>query len=123
MEKILGLIIIIMIIWIYCRGGLEYLLSGPRTLVYYTNPGCGYCKQFDPTWEKLKKSGNNRGMRINFKKINCKDRKNNMSCQIAKDEYGMQGTPFIALMQGGKVKKFNDNRNLSTLLKFVESDI
>ena len=116
----LGFVIVVLIIWIWSRGGVDYLVSGPRTLVYYTNPRCGYCVDFDPIWEQLKNSGNGFGQRINFKKINCAESKT--LCQIARSR-GMQGTPFIALMQGGRVKPFNGDRNLPSLLKFIESDI
>jgi protein-disulfide isomerase len=111
-------LIIIMVIWIICQGGMEYLSSGPKTLIYYSNPNCGYCKRFDPVWAALTKKSNGIGGVIKFRKINCL--KDSAQCAIAKEKYGMNGTPFIVLLNNSKYTVFKgDRQNIDEIMTFI----
>lgn len=118
-QFILGAIIVILVLYIVANGGIEYLTSGPKTLTYYTNPNCGYCKRFDPTWDKLVASKNGMGSLINFKKINCKSAEGAPACTAAKQLYSMRGTPHIVLFQNGKHTVYNGNRDFNDLTSFI----
>ena len=63
----LNIVIIILLIYIICKGGRTYF-TGKKTVFYFYSPNCGYCTKFNPIWDKIVDDHKH----IDFRKIDCK---------------------------------------------------
>jgi thiol-disulfide isomerase/thioredoxin len=82
-------------------------------LVLYHADWCGHCKDFMPTWQKLKSH-------LKSRKVNCASIEANV-VEETEPNSQIMGYPTIHLLNNGTLsKKFNEkNRDLKTLLNFV----
>ena len=95
---------------------ISFMTNKNKTLVYYTNPNCGFCKKFDPVWNELIKK--NKDLSVSFRKIDCSKDPN--LCRLASQQYNMRGTPHIVLLQNNIYKIFNGDTSLQNLQKFIK---
>lgn len=80
------------------------------TVYYFYMIGCPYCKEFNETWLKLKKSKKN----VTFVKYN----KDNKSKLVRK--YGIETYPAIVRVIRNKHTLYpTDDRSMNKLLKFI----
>jgi thioredoxin-like negative regulator of GroEL len=85
------------------------MFESKPVLSYYFLPTCGWCKKFDPEWEKFVKMAPET---ITTQKVD-----GNISPDVEK--YGIKSFPHIQLVKGDKVVVFEGDRTTDNLLKFV----
>lgn len=115
---IIGLsIILILIMIVYYQGYFsltEYFRIGrkkEKTLLFYFAPWCGYCKNFMPVWNKLKKY--RKMYKIDMQAINCDEHP--MICK--RDD--VKSYPTLRLVSDNKIIEYSGDRTLDDLLKFI----
>lgn len=103
---ILIIIVIIFLIYHLCK-------RESPTVIYYTNPRCPYCINFDPIWNELTSTCS----RAKFRKIDCLA--NPHLCQIANDRFQLKSTPHLVIIRGQNYEVFSGDRNLQNLKKWI----
>jgi thiol-disulfide isomerase/thioredoxin len=93
----------------YLSGYLENF-GNPSSMVYFHMDGCGYCKKFNPIWDKFVSSY---GGELKVKKVERKEAGDML------EKYNIQGFPTILLLddKGGK-KEFSGDRTVVGLESF-----
>ena len=86
-------------------------------LHYFSADWCGYCKEFNPTWNQLVKT--NKKKNIEFKKHSITDENENL-LQI----YNIQSFPTLLLVKnnGNRVKYQSDSRGKSEIEAFLKKN-
>ena len=72
--------------------------------------GCKWCKKFEPTWSKLKKSVKD----VKYMKINGPNN------ETMKDKYGIKTYPALVKIEGDSHELFSDERTLKNLKDFLK---
>ena len=85
-----------------------------KTIYYFFADYCGYCKRFDPLFNKLKRKY---GKNINFKKIDGK-KINNKRLML---DYKIKLFPTLIIKE--TKKPFIGDREEKTLIKFIKDSI
>jgi len=94
----------------YYTASLENF-SNPKKLVYFHMDTCGYCKKFNPEWDKFASSYKGP---IELQKIERKEAGDSL------EKYKIQGFPSILLIdEQDNTKEFDGDRTVSGLEKFV----
>ena len=83
-----------------------------KTLYYFYADYCGYCKRFNPLWDKLKQQISHK---INFVKIDGKDNNN----KFLLNKYNIESYPTLTIKENNN--KFNKERTEENLKNFIHS--
>ena len=88
-----------------------------HTLHYFSADWCGYCKEFNPTWNQLVKT--NKKKNIEFKKHSITDENENLL-----QMYNIQSFPTLLLVKnnGNRVKYQSDSRGKSEIEAFLKKN-
>jgi thiol-disulfide isomerase/thioredoxin/uncharacterized protein (DUF3820 family) len=92
------------------RKGKTTQRKDKRTLYYFYMDGCGWCDKFNPTWIKLVKEFKNK---LTMKKMNGPE-----SPELLK-KYDIQSFPSIILVTGKESDKYEGDRSINDLKKFL----
>lgn len=82
-------------------------------IYYFFAPWCGYCKQFTPTWEKVKSK---HGHKIAMKEINIEDKQN----KKLMTDYNVTGFPTVIVVDGEHWLEYRGQRTVKDLEDFVK---
>jgi thioredoxin-like negative regulator of GroEL len=86
------------------------LRKSKRTLYYFYMDGCGWCDKFNPTWLKLINEFKNK---LTMKKVNGPSSPNLLK------EFDIQTFPAIVLVTGKDSDKYEGDRSMKDLKKFL----
>ncbi|EDR23350.1 protein disulfide isomerase, putative [Entamoeba dispar SAW760] len=93
-----------------------YQNSGKTLLVKFFAPWCGHCKRLAPTYEEVAQAfAENEDVII--AEVNCDDHRE--LCQ----EHGIRGFPTVLVFNGEESKKFQEQRTVEELKKFVLENV
>jgi len=96
-------------------GGNKYRGNNPTLYYFYMN-GCGWCEKFNPIWTELTNCENE----ININKENMYEingpNNNNLT-----NKYNVYGYPTIILVKNNKINKYEGNRELEDLKRWILS--
>jgi thiol-disulfide isomerase/thioredoxin len=86
--------------------------GNPASVVYFHMDTCGYCKKFNPIWDKFS-AGYNGALKV--KKIERKEAGEML------EKYNIQGFPTILLLDDkGNKKEFSGDRTVAGLESFTK---
>jgi len=86
-------------------------------LSYFHLPSCGWCKKFNPEWDKFVAMVEKEKLDIVTRKVNAEEAKE----EVAKEK--IEGFPHIHIVKDGKRKDFEFNRTAEDLMKFVKESM
>ena len=97
------------------RMNKQYGGNNPTLYYFYMN-GCGWCDKFNPVWTELTNCENEINIKQgNMEKINGPEN-NNLT-----NEYKVDGYPTIILVKNNKRNKYEGNRELEELKRWILS--
>jgi len=115
MLVFLVLVIFASIVYVFLK---RYEGFESQTVIsYYYLDGCGWCKKFNPEWEKFEKMVKDEKVPIVVRKVNAEDNK----AEIEKEK--ISGFPHVHMMKDGKRTDFEFNRTSEELMKFVKENL
>lgn len=126
---IIGIIIIIWFVWwIASRQqrnnpyNKEYyteqkMVPKDFKLYYFYHPSCIHCKQFMPTWERIKEYYQNNHKTIHTIDVT-KPENENLRFYYDVDKY-----PTIILTTANKSVEYNGNRTMEDIIRFVANNV
>lgn len=82
-------------------------------LQYFFMKSCGHCKDFNPTWEKLKTVAKKEGINVKFDKIDISN--------VVKKE--ILSVPTIMLIVGSKSLEYDGKRDVPSIISFLNKNI
>ena len=100
--------------WCQNKKGPFELFSGGAKLYFFGADWCGYCKKFQPEWEKLKAEPN---VGIELEKVDC----TNEPPALAK-EYNVGGFPTLILVNGSNKVTYEGERTKDALVRFIKAN-
>lgn len=96
---------------------LEHNPSTEFMVVFFKMEGCGHCKNFAPTWDKVSSKMNN-------KKVNGKTCKmvtvDSSNAELTR-KYKVSGFPTIMKVSGNNAKEYEGDRTENDVVKFISS--
>ena len=98
--------------------------SPKYTLQYYCMPNCGYCKDFDPTWERLVSEVATKQSEYNFTTVKYMITDNGEG-KASAAKYNITSTPTVLLVKKDSPNTyfvFNDSRDFNTLKTFANKN-
>jgi thiol-disulfide isomerase/thioredoxin len=95
--------------------GEGFYSDDKKTVILYHLPGCGYCKDMMPEWDKLEKEHRNHPS-VNVKKINCSEHPEEAETN------GINAYPTIMLFKGGDRKVYEGERTKDAIVKFINKN-
>jgi len=98
--------------------------SAKYTLQYYCMPNCGYCNDFDSTWERLVSEVSTNPSQYNFTTVKYMITDNGEG-KASAAKYNINSTPSILLVKKDNPNTyfiFNDTRDLTTLKAFANKN-
>ena len=115
---VIRVIFLLLSIVIYSNQSSSYLenFENPTSLVYFHMNGCGYCKKFNPVWDKFASSykGN-----LKIEKFEREEAGEDML-----KKYDVQGFPTILLLDGkGNKSVFDGERTVKGLASFANNGV
>lgn len=81
-------------------------------IIWFHRPGCGYCTQMEPEWERLQTMV---PTSVDLKKVNTIEQ------PAMASDFGVNGVPFIVKVVGNNRQVYNGNRSAEDLLKFCKA--
>lgn len=98
-------------------GSLEHNPSTEFMIVFFKMEGCGHCKNFAPTWDKVSSKMNNK--KVNGK--TCKMVTVDSSNSELTSKYNVSGFPTIMKVSGNNAKEYEGDRSEEDVVKFINS--
>jgi thiol-disulfide isomerase/thioredoxin len=86
-------------------------------LSYFYLPSCGWCKKFNPEWDKFVAMVEKDKLDIVTRKVNAEEAKE----EVMKEK--IEGFPHVHIVKDGKRKDFEFNRTAEDLMKFVKESM
>ena len=84
-----------------------------KSVVYFYMKGCQYCDNFNPIWKKFKKNYKGKVIIIKYQRSKVLNKIK---------QYNIESFPtIIKIYENGSFIKFNDNRTIKNLNKFIEN--
>ncbi len=98
---------------------LEYFneknINDKNPSIYLFKAGwCGHCKHFRETWNAL---ANKFSTKVNFIAYDSNENKKEMK------EWRVNGFPTIIFRKGSKASEFNGDRDIDSVIKFIENQL
>lgn len=85
---------------------------------YFYLPGCGWCKKFDPEWERFVEMVKTEKIDVEVRKINAEEARD----EVKKEN--IQGFPHIHLKtKAGKRMDYEGERKAEALIEFVKQNL
>lgn len=84
---------------------------------YFYLESCGWCKKFNPEWEKFTKAVEKDKLPITVRKVNAEENKE----EVEKEQ--INGFPHVHIVKDGKRTDFEFNRTSEELMKFVKATL
>lgn len=86
--------------------------NGKKVMIKFYAPWCGHCKKLAPVWDEFAEQTN-----VLVAKVDCTVHKE--LCQ----KQGVQGYPTLKYSNGYGLNKYENGRDLESLLEFVENNL
>jgi len=96
----------------------ETFTSG-ATITYYHLPYCGWCKKFNPIWEKFEEDVKNENLPVSTRKVDASKPESEKEV----NDKGITGFPHVQFDNGKNSTVFEGNRTSADLLKFVTDNL
>lgn len=111
------LLVIVFAVVVYIFMKRQEGFESVPVISYFYLDGCGWCKKFNPEWDKFTKM-------VEVEKINIVVRKvNAQEAQKEVEDENIQGFPHVHLKIGNKRIDFEVNRTAENLMKFVKENL
>lgn len=119
-KTVIGLLLLIVFVGIiyYFLKRTETFESMPM-MTYYYLPTCGWCKKFNPVWEKFEEKVKAEKVPVELRKV---DGSNSDNSKELEDK-GITGFPHVELMVGSKSVSFEGERSVDNLMEFVKKNL
>lgn len=114
LKIIVGICVILalsLLLYVTFKQNKKEFMENKRITLYFS-PTCSHCRAFEETWKKFKVIAKN--INVASDEINCVE--NGNLCQ------NIQGYPTLILENGGKQIKFDENRTIENLTKFIKNN-
>ena len=95
---------------------MEKFESMPVIKYFYLDT-CGWCKKFNPEWEKFEKMVKDNKVSVVVQKLNAAENEKEV------DKENIQGFPHVHLINNGKRIDFEEDRTAEELMKFVKKNL
>lgn len=107
-------VLCVVVYFVFFRGSSEGFSSGKRSIVLFFLPGCGFCTDMMPEWDKFEASQRN-NPNIEVRKVDGSQNRQ------AAQEQGITGFPTIILFEeDGSKKVFDGDRTQEAFERFIQ---
>ena len=107
-------VVCVVVYFVFFRGSSEGFSSGKRSIVLFFLPGCGFCTDMMPEWDKFEASQRN-NPNIEVRKVDGSQNRQ------AAQEQGITGFPTIILFEeDGSKKVFDGDRTQESFKRFIQ---